>query len=346
MKMVESEQWFRSLVENNPDAIFSVDLQGNYMTCNPATERITGWSAEDLIGKSFQPFIAEQDLGHALSMFEQTLRGETQTFELTVFHKLGHQMHLSLKTVPIMVDNQIAGVYGIARDITDHKKTEELLRRSDRLTLVGQLAAGVAHEIRNPLTSIKGFVQLLRANQTDKPHYYDIILSELDRINFIVNEFMVLAKPHIVTFEQHDVTALLQNVLTLVHTQAIINNIEIMPIFSRDIPLIKCEPNQLKQVFINIMKNAIEAMPDGGRILIVLACSEPHHITIQFIDQGGGIPEERIPKLGEPFYTTKEKGTGLGLMICFKIIEAHRGHLSIQSDFGLGTTVDIKLPIA
>jgi signal transduction histidine kinase len=170
------------------------------------------------------------------------------------------------------------------------------------------------------------------------------VLSELDRINAIVGEFLVLAKPTAAVFAEKDVRALIKDVITLINTQSILNNVQISHEFDSDLPMVSCEENQLKQVFLNLLKNAIEAMPEGGNIDIKVKTKEEGKIIIRISDQGIGIPKERIPTLGEPFYTTKEKGTGLGLMTCYKIIESHYGELTIHSKENEGTTIEVILP--
>ena len=235
-------------------------------------------------------------------------------------------------------------VLSIGKDITERKEqTEQLMQKSEKLALLGQMAAGIAHEIRNPLTSIKGFIQLLKAHQ-QKDEYFDIVLSELERINAIVGEFLVLSKPTAAVYVEQDLTVLIKDVVTLIGTQSILNCVEIDVDFDQDLPMISCEKNQLKQVFLNLLKNAIEAMPHGGNIDVKVKRKGEGEISIQIIDQGVGIPKERISTLGEPFYTTKEKGTGLGLMTCYKIIESHRGVLNINSIVNQGTTIEIILP--
>lgn len=235
-------------------------------------------------------------------------------------------------------------ILSLASDISDKKEEQEnLLQKSEKLALLGQMAAGIAHEIRNPLTSIKGFVQLFKSS-SKKEEYFDIVLSELDRINGIVGEFLVLAKPAANIFEKEDLTKLINEVILLSNTQSILNNVEINVENNLHAPMVHCEKNQLKQVFLNIIKNAMEAMPGGGKLTIKVLKKNCNTISVQFIDQGVGIPEERISSLGEPFYTTKEKGTGLGLMICYKIIENHNGRLTIESKVGEGTRMEIELP--
>ncbi|UGB31334.1 MULTISPECIES: ATP-binding protein [Bacillaceae] len=166
----------------------------------------------------------------------------------------------------------------------------------------------------------------------------------LDRINSIVGEFLVLAKPSASIFVEKDIKELIKDVITLMNTQSIINNIQIFSEFDPDLPKICCEEAQLKQVFLNLFKNAIEAMPNGGQIELKVKLIEAGTISVQLIDQGVGISPERLPTLGEPFYTTKEKGTGLGLMTCYKIIESHKGGMTIQSEVNKGTTIQLTLP--
>ena len=145
-------------------------------------------------------------------------------------------------------------------------------------------------------------------------------------------------------FAEKDVKELIKDVVTLINTQSILNNVQIFAEFESNLPKISCEENQLKQVFLNLLKNAIEAMPNGGSIDVKVKAKGEGEISLQIIDQGIGIPKERIPTLGEPFYTTKEKGTGLGLMTCYKIIESHNGLLTISSEINEGTTIKIILP--
>ena len=160
----------------------------------------------------------------------------------------------------------------------------------------------------------------------------------------IVGEFLVLAKPTAVEFKDIEINYLIKDVVTLINTQAIMNNIQILVQYEPNVQAIVCEENQLKQVFINLLKNAIEAMPNGGIIEVKVKLQKEGNVSVYITDQGVGIPEHQIPKLGEPFYTTKEKGTGLGLMTSFKIIENHHGKINISSKINKGTTVEVILP--
>jgi two-component system sporulation sensor kinase A len=236
-------------------------------------------------------------------------------------------------------------IQSVFRDITERKRSEEALIKSEKLSLAGQMAAGIAHEIRNPLTSLKGFTQLLKSKMDGNQEYFDIMLTELDRINEIVQEFMTFAKPQMNQYEYSDLSSVINSVITLLEPQAILGNVQIIANLDPDTPPVCCDENQLKQVFINLLKNALEAMPNGGNAEIELKSHAPEAILIQIKDQGTGIPKDQLDKLGNPFYTTKSNGTGLGLMVCYRIIEAHKGNMQFSSEPGNGTKVRIELPV-
>lgn len=345
-ELKESEQRYKSLFDHHPDAIASLDLEGNFLGANLANERITGQKTEDLVKKSRENFIIQEDLEKAKHHFLQTVQGEPQNYDLKARHKDGHPIEYNVTSIPAIIDHKITGVFSIIRDITKQKKLlkeEDQLRKLDKLSAVGQLAAGVAHEIRNPLTVIKGFLQLLHEKTEGNQPYFNIMFSELDRIVDILKEFMLLAKPSsLITKKEQDICRLIDHVTMILRTQAVLSNVRIVTEFDQDVLLLSCDENQIKQVLVNIMKNAIEAMPAGGQLMIK-AKREKTCILIRFMDQGDGMTQEEILKLGEPFYTTKETGTGLGLMMCYKIIEAHKGSLAVQSQKGLGTIMEIRL---
>ena len=230
-------------------------------------------------------------------------------------------------------------------DISELKQAEALLRKTEKLSIVGELAAGFAHEIRNPLTTIKGFLQLM--SQEDHPtnkKYTSIMLAEIDRLEMITSEFMVVAKPEATKYQTIVLIKIIEDVIAFLAPQAMLKNVQIQ--FNTVINHVNVygDEHHLKQVLINVYKNAMEAMPNGGNISTNLTIEE-NYTAIAIIDEGCGIPEELMPRLGEPFYTLKEKGTGLGLMVSYKIIEAHKGKLEISSELNVGTTVKIKLPI-
>lgn len=343
-----SEQRYKSLFDHHPDAIASLDLKGNFLGANLANEKITGQKSEDLIKKSRENFIIEEDMEKEKYYFLQTVQGVPQNYDLKAKHKDGQLIEYNVTSIPSIIDDKIAGVFSIIRDITKQKKIlkeEDQLRKLDKLSAVGQLAAGVAHEISNPLTVIKGFLQLLQEKTEVNQPYFDIMFSELDRIVYILKEFMLLAKSsHLLIRKEQNICLLIEHVTTILRSQAVLSNVQISTEFDQMNFLFPCDENQIKQVFVNLMKNAIEAMPTGGQ-LVVQTKNEDSCLLIRFIDQGEGMSQEELLKLGDPFYTTKESGTGLGLMMCYKIIEAHGGDLVVHSKKGIGTTMEIRLHV-
>lgn len=342
----ESEAKYRLIAENMSDIIGVLETDGTIKYISPSYQAVLGITPPFAAETEFNRIHPEDRPRFRESFFEMMKTKTACQIECRYRHSNDNWIMLDTYLSPVLGDHdQVEQVVFVVRDITERKMAEELLRKSDKLSIVGQLAAGVAHEIRNPLTALRGFTQLLQTGRM-KEEYISIMLSELDRIELIVNEFLLLAKPQAVIYKQRDVRALLRNIVALLEAQAIMNNIQIKTKFHDHVPLINCEENQLKQVFINVLKNAIEAMPTGGTIDIQVFYEAAGEVMIRFIDEGNGIPEERISRLGEPFYTTKEKGTGLGLMISYKIIQEHQGHIQIISKINRGTIVEIRLPVA
>ncbi|PAE44511.1 ATP-binding protein [Bacillus sp. 7884-1] len=340
-----SEESYKQLIDSLPRAVIIHQDNKVIYVNKEAVTTIGAKSKEDIIGTSIKNYLFPE---YTERLNERMKQVKKETHPLNTieykFKRLDGSVFVFEGSSMLITFEGKEAVLSIGKDVTERKEqTEQLLQKSEKLALLGQMAAGIAHEIRNPLTSIKGFIQLFKTEQHRK-EYYDIVLSELDRINDIVGEFLVLAKPTAAVFAEKDVKELIKDVVTLINTQSILNNVQIFVEFESELPRISCEENQLKQVLLNLLKNAIEAMPSGGNIDVKVKVKEEGKISILITDQGIGIPKERIPTLGEPFYTTKEKGTGLGLMTCYKIIESHNGELTIESEINEGTTIEIILP--
>lgn len=342
----ESEAKYRLIAENTSDMIGVLDTNGIAHYSSPSHVTVLGYTLDYYQGRPVFDLVHPEDVPRVVAIFSEMIRTKRpREVECRYIKAGGDWVMLEVRGMPVLDEaGNVTTIVVVARDITGRRQTEEILRKSDKLSVVGQLAAGVAHEIRNPLTAIKGFVQLLNERNQDARTYYEIILSELDRIEFIISEFLVLAKPQSIKFQPKDIRTLLQAIIALLETQAIINNVQIVTDFAEDLPLIECEENQLKQVFINVLKNSIEAMPGGGEIRMQAVLVDDQ-VLIRIRDQGCGIPPERIRMLGEPFYTTKEKGTGLGLMVSYRIIEDHKGSIQIESELDQGTVVEVRLPV-
>jgi two-component system sporulation sensor kinase A len=348
-KLKDSEELYRILTENSMDLITKTDLNGIYLYVSPVCEQILGYKPEELVGRSSYHLVHKEDLEkYTINHLHLT---DIQTKALNTFRmrkKNGDYIFLESLSNAFIKSNNDVEIISVSRDITerimaeeDRKKTQELLLNSEKLSVAGQLAAGIAHEVRNPLTAIKGFLQLMKIEDEQKA-YMEIIQSEISRIEMILTELLIIAKPQVMKFKKTAIQDLLKSVKTLLDTQAILNNIEIELDTPEVISEIMCDENQLKQVFINFIKNSIEAMPTGGEIKIQVT-EAIDHVLLRFSDTGSGIPKENLKRIGEPFFTTKERGTGLGLLVSKQIIENHNGHILIDSD-GNGTSIEVTLP--
>lgn len=336
-------------IENNVDAIVIYNQEGLVQRVNKTFEHIFGWTKEEIVGIELGnvPYIPREYANEANQLFEQVKFGQSMTgLETIRKSKNGVSLHVSLTVSPILDDQGYMNGWSVTlRDITEWKKTQLHLQNSEKLSVAGQLAAGIAHEIRNPMTAIKGFMQLFQSELKDREEYFEIIASEVDRIELILSELLILAKPQSIKYDKKDIRVLISQVITLLEAQAIMKNIQFVTDFQLGAANIFCDENQLKQVFINFIKNSIESMQNSGTITIEVNRENDQEMLIRLTDQGCGISKEVLAKLGEPFYTTKEKGTGLGFMVSKKIIEHHSGKMVVKSELNKGTIIEIRLPI-
>jgi PAS domain S-box-containing protein len=243
----------------------------------------------------------------------------------------------------------IVGAYVIFKDVTNLRSLEQQVQRSDRLAMIGQIAAGTAHEIRNPLTSIKGFLQVLNSTFQEKQmakerEFTQIMLMEIDRINDLVNEFLLLSKPKNISLNEVDVAAVFREILPIINNEAILHGVTVHYESSGPLPKIIADRELLKQVYLNICKNGIEAMAEGGHLTISEKVDYAEKkIHIEFHDTGPGIPVFLIDKIFDPFFTTKPNGTGLGLSVVQRIVHDMGGTVRASCK-GFGTTFTVSIP--
>ncbi|WP_449540388.1 PAS domain S-box protein [Ferdinandcohnia sp. Marseille-Q9671] len=460
-----NREHYQSLFENNPDAIYSLDLEGNYLSVNSSFERMLGYKKDEALRLNYKPIVVDEDYEKTKRHFQLAAKGEPQNYQVHAVSKQGERLTLSVTNIPILINNNIVGVYGIAKNITEriveqeklrkseelhrligensqdiisnstadglfhyvspavyhllgynpeelvgksrdnlihpddleainnrsycdsnivmcrlrHKNgtylwfeinnkvirnkqgdienilsvardsseriaNEELIRKSEKLSMTGQLAAGIAHEIRNPLTAVKGFIQLMQNGQHLEKEYLDIMHSEITRVEGIIKELLLLSKPNKENFSDKNIVSVLKEVMTLMNTEALLANVRIISDYGSEDQYITCDENQLKQVLINLIQNGIEAMPSGGEILVQTYKNE-QYVVVSIADTGHGIPKEILSNIGQPFYTTKANGTGLGLAVCLNIIENHKGTIEIDSEVDQGTTFTMKFPL-
>ncbi len=342
------------ITDNLQEIVFETNEKGEIIFLNQAWTQMTGYDIDECLGTMYNQYFDQEErvVQHLLSVIKE--HKDAGRVELQLLHKEGKKVwgdvHYKLY---FDEHHQFTGGIGTVADITKQKQAKLELERSNqqlqmqaqKLAVAGQIAAGIAHEVRNPLTSVNGFLQLMKTQYPERTDYFDIIFSEIKRIDFVLSELLVLAKPQSVHFQEVQLHELLEQVITLLKTNAVLSNIDLKQPFKRqDAGAILADANQMKQLFINLIKNAIEAMPEGGSIYISTEkVLNEWKITIQ--DEGKGMSEEDIQKIYDPFFSTKKEGTGLGLTICATILKDHHGRMDVSSELGKGTAFHIYLPV-
>lgn len=327
----------------NEATIFSIcDLHHQFTYVNDKFCNASQYSKEELLG---QPHSILDSAYHPPFFFEQIdktlLNGHVWKGEVLKQAKDGSHYWVDTTIVPLLDHTSTPYQFiSIQYDITEKKRAEEMLQKTEKLSMVGELAAGIAHEIRNPLTTIKGFVQLMGESKQED-FFTETILGEIERINFIVNEFMVFAKPHDVLFSECNLSIVLQDLISFLKPEALLKNVTITQHLPKEDVTISGEKHQLKQVFLNLIKNAIEALPNGGNVTVTMETTM-EEVIISIIDNGIGLSSEQLQRIGEPFFTTKASGNGLGLMVSYKIIQNHSGSITVKSEPNKGTTFSVR----
>ena len=340
-----------SFIENNRDPILLLDLEATIVLANNAFSQLLGWRKENLEGfhilqcPSIPPHLIEQMRNY----YNRVLNHEPnltmlETIRITTDGKAHHMM---LTITPIYDHSGQACNWAVhLRDITSQIEAEQSLLQADKLLAIGRFAANVSQEMKDPLTMLQGFIQMIKNSKKGSGQvagYLEGMVKELNRIESFVEDLSLLAKPQIQSYKYTNICDLIKGAIHLAKTQAFLNNVQVefVPIA---IPTIWAEEQQLKQAFFNIIQNGIEAMPDGGILRIDIKSTEDY-LHINVVDQGVGIPEEYITKLGEPIYSENENRIGLGLTLTYKIIKQHHGKISVQSKVEKGTQFMVELPI-
>ncbi|MGN1402056.1 MAG: PAS domain-containing protein [Bacillus sp. (in: firmicutes)] len=323
------------------------DADGIITQVNDNFCRISKYTKQELVGKNHRIINSGFHPPEFFRQLWETIEsGQVWQGEIMNMAKDGSHYWVDTTIVPFLDEYLRPYQYlAIRNDITDKKKQEELLIRQEKLSALGQLAAGVAHEIRNPLTSMRGYTEylLLTEENDDKKEHLDIILDEIQRVDLIVEEFMMLAKPKKNQLVIRDLNRIIRQTIGLFAYEFKKKKVTSSFISYEEPVLVLCDENRLRQVFLNLIKNAIEAMPDGGDLKITLQ-NDGQQTTVVVEDTGVGIPKHLVKKIGEPFFTTKESGTGLGLMITYKIMENHKGRFEVESEENKGTRFILRFP--
>ncbi|MCM3601901.1 ATP-binding protein [Robertmurraya korlensis] len=334
-----------SILSKSKDAFLVISSLGNMEYASQPCEDLLGYSTNHLLRLGLKDLFDTEILKEGHSFYEGKAQGKRMTFESRVKGKDDKVIDVTVTLMPIYLKDQWIGSYIILEQSINNNDSndviDQLAQLSEKRATAGHLAAGIAHEIRNPITAIKGFLQLLKDEHAGNEVYYGVINSEIERIELILRELMVLAKPNKQKYERVDIQLLLDQVLTLMEPHALLNNIQLQRNIYFNNSFLLGDTNQLKQVFINFIKNSIEAMPDGGNITIEGRVLTDLSIEVSIVDEGCGMPKEVLDRVGELFFTTKENGTGLGMLVSQQIIKEHKGTIVIESD-SEGTCVKVR----
>ncbi|WP_308562287.1 two-component system sensor histidine kinase AtoS [uncultured Klebsiella sp.] len=334
------------IIENAADGVIAIDRQGNVTTMNPAAETITGYTLHELAGHPYATLFADP---HFSSPVLDTLENGTEHLAQEVsFPARERTIELSVTTSRIHnADGELIGALVIFSDLTARKEAQRRLAQTERLATLGELMAGVAHEVRNPLTAIRGYVQIIRQQINLPVHqeYLSVVLKEIDSINKVIQQLLDFSRPRQSQWQQVCINTLIEEALILVQTSGVQARINFNTEFNAALPTIVADRELLKQVFLNMLINAVQAIGARGEIRIRTWRYTTTRLAIAIEDNGCGIDVALQKKIFDPFFTTKASGTGLGLALSQRIINAHQGDIYITSMPGFGTTFTLILPI-
>lgn len=360
----QSEERYRTLIDNSRDAIFRLSPEGIIITINPAFEAMTGWVIQDWVGKSFTTIIHPEDVKVSSEVFRRTIHGEVlPTFEVRIKTKSGGFINVEVTLTPLKVNERVIGILGDARDITDRKKLEDQMRQLQKMESIGVLAGGIAHDFNNILGIILAYTSALenRSSKNFEGRYQqniDAIKKAVERGSGIVKQILTFARKTETNFEAINLNDLTNDLVTIL-SETFPKTIEIKLDLSEEIPFISGDQNQVHQALLNLCMNARDAMSGGGVLTVSTSvvdnavvkhlfpeANAPKYARVSVTDTGVGIDEEIKPRIFDPFFTRKEFGsaTGLGLSVVYGIIQNHQGFIDVQSELGKGSTFILYFP--
>ncbi len=351
LKLAREKGFLETLFNNLQEGILVVDANGRISYSNAAAGRLLGFDPEPSRGEPISKHLRDLDWTRILSADQNEWR-KVVSHEIEVFYP--QHRFLSFYIVPLVDQDSdlVSGMAIILRDVTERRQRTATTIESEKLSALTLLAAGVAHELGNPLNSLNIHLQLIERELADLPPAtarrmqddLQVARDEIGRLDGIIQQFLRAIRPTKPDLQRTDIHEILLASLRLLDREIADRDILVEREFASDAPRLMLDPGQLKQAFYNLVKNALQAMPPGG-ILRVRTTATEGSLVVEFIDSGRGISAAEIGRIFEPYYTTKEQGSGLGLMIVQRIVREHGGTMEIESDEGHGTTVRIKLPL-
>jgi len=358
-RLTSPDGYYATVIDSVGDGVIVVGRDGLITLCNPAAEEITGCSRRQALGAQFEKLFSHETT--LLEMVAKTIRtGITiSDHENVVVRSIGRITPVAVTCYPLMLaDGENIGAILTLKDITYIRELEAAVRQADRLSTLGTLAAGLAHEVKNPLGGIKGAAQLLERELTedsDLLEYTRVMIRETDRIDHIIRELLELASPRGLKLKPVNLHRVLGDILLLQKQAVAERDISVVTQFDPSIPDIMADEQMLTRLFLNLIRNAIDALGDTGQLKVTsrvlsdyrMAQNERRSrmVALEVSDDGPGIPQDDLENIWTPFFSTKSTGTGLGLTICHKIVAEHRGMIKVESDPGHGTKFTVLLPL-
>jgi len=346
-------QAFKDLIfESVGSGLVGMDLNRRITALNRAAEEITGYESSEAVGQLWESIFGNEIPTEEIERSTRLAGWQVQRHEMRFRCKDGREVPLGISFWPVRSGRgEPAGIIGVFQDLSTIKEMEERMRQADRLAAIGRLAANIAHEIRNPLASLSGAIEVLARElplDTDRDRLAQVVLRESDRLNQIIKEFLEYARPASLRPIPVNVGELLDEVLLLLEHRDLPANLKIVREYHDGVSA-TLDPQQFRQAIWNLCINALEAMPDGGELRIgagILTQLNARKLEVWVADTGAGIKPESLPHIFEPFFSTKPEGSGMGLAVVHRMIQDHGGDIEVRSDPGVGTTFTLRLPLA
>ena len=342
-ELEESRDRYATVFDNSPVGYIIFDVRGIISDCNLTAAAMLDMQQENMIGLPFNIFVVKEDVKLFLGHLRHCKRSKTRTCtEFQIRSNCHTPYDIQMISMPFVLQDEQKVYYNTTIiDISSQKRVEKELQRLDRLHLIGEMAAGIAHEIRNPMTTVRGYLQLFKKRTADQQELEDLqlMIEELDRANAIITEFLSLAKNKNNQFEMRDINHIIQNMYPLVRAEAALGGNEITLALLTGLPMILIDGEEIRQVLINLVRNALQSSNHGQ--VTIRTFADNGKVVVAVEDHGCGIPDEIKMQIGTPFFTTKDGGTGLGLAICYSIIQRHNANIDFITS-PKGTTFFIR----
>ncbi len=352
-ELARKNRFMANILRDSEDAIITLDLDDIVTSWNKGAERIFGYLESEMLGKPIG-LLVPPDLNEAREM-ESIARkfraqGAVRSHQTERITKDGRRIQIIFTRTAIRDDSgRVIGSSSVVKDVTSYRNLEKQLADAEHLATLGELCAGLAHEIKNPLAGIKGAIDVIRGSLPAADRHHAIlsdVLHEVDRIDRVVRDLLNYAKPKPLSHASIELPALVKRIVSIVRATSNHNSIPIEVCQLSPLPGFTGDETQIEQVLLNLLLNAQNAMPSGGHIEVVLDYDrDAAAIKMEVRDNGSGIPEPLQKKIFQPFFTTRPEGAGLGLAICLRNVQYHGGTIDVHSEPGRGTTVAVRIPL-